>query len=63
MADVLLSGIDTPSTEGYVMCMTQNQGERQTEWIYRPGFGWVERPVERPDVEAEQEDDEPAAAA
>lgn len=45
------------------MCMTQNQGERQTEWIYRPGFGWVERPVERPDVEAEQEDDEPAAAA
>lgn len=26
----------------YVSCMTENQ---QTEWVWRPGFGWVERPV------------------
>jgi hypothetical protein len=34
----------------------------QTEWVWRPGFGWVERPVVTVEVEDER-DDEPAAAA
>ena len=41
------------------MCMTQNQPE--TEWVYRPGFGWVERPVVVVEEPAEQEHESAAA--
>lgn len=39
--------------------MTENT---DTRWVWREGFGWVERPVEQP-VEDEQTEDEQVAVA
>ena len=36
--------------------------ETEREWVWREGFGWVERPVEVPVVEVEQDDSESVAA-
>lgn len=35
----------------------------ETEWVYRPGFGWVERPVVTVDTDDEAEVERESAAA
>ena len=48
--------MDTFCGMRYVRAMTENR----TEWVWRPRFGWVERPVEEPVVVVEERE---AAAA